>query len=149
MATTEIFNRKASYNYFLLETLTAGIQLTGPEIKSIRAGQANLRDAYCYFRDGELFVKNLYIKEYENIGSGKQEPLRDKKLLLHRHELRRWEKRVKEKGLTIIPVRLYINEKGYAKLEISLAAGKKAHDKSEALKERDLERALRRELRRA
>jgi SsrA-binding protein len=145
----EIINRKASYNFFLHDTLTAGIQLTGPEVKSIRLGQADLNDAWCYFKDGELFVKNLYIKEYANAGYAEQKALRDRKLLLKRNELRKWERKVKEKSFTIIPVKLYINDKGLVKLDVSLASGKKLHDKQDSLKERDLQRAAARELRRA
>lgn len=145
----DIINRKASNNFFLHDTLTAGIQLTGPEVKSIRSGHADLSDAWCYFKDGELYVKNLYIKEYANAKHSEQKPLRDKKLLLTKNELRKWEKKVKEKSFTIVPVKLYVNDKGLVKLDISLAKGKKLHDKQEALKERDLQRAAARELRRA
>lgn len=145
----EIINRKAYHNFFLHDTLTAGIQLTGPEVKSIRLGHADLSDAWCYFKDGELFVKNLYIKEYANAGYAEQKPLRDRKLLLKKNELRKWERRVKEKSLTIVPVKLYINEEGLVKLNVSLASGKKLHDKQDALKERDLQRAAARELRRS
>lgn len=145
----EIIHRKAAYNYFFHETLTAGIQLTGPEVKSIRAGQADLADAWCFFKDGELYVKNLYIKEYKDAGHIQQNPLRDRKLLLKKNELQKWEKKVKEKSFTIIPVKLFINEKGLIKLTLALSSGKKQHDKQAALREKDLERAAARELRRA
>lgn len=145
----EIINRKAAFKFFLHDSFTAGIQLTGPEVKSIRLGHADLGDAWCYFSNGELFVKNLYIKEYANARSADQNPMRERKLLLRRTELRKLEKKIKEKSFTVIPVKLYINEKGLVKLELNLAAGKKLHDKQEALKERDIQRAAARELRRA
>ncbi len=135
-----IKNRKASFEYFLLEQYTAGIQLTGTEIKSIRAGKVSLTDSYCDFENGELFVKNMHIAEYAHGTHYNHEPKRDRKLLLTRRELRKLASKVKERGFTIIPIQLYINEKGLAKLDIALARGKHAYDKREAIKKKDFQR---------
>jgi SsrA-binding protein len=135
-----IKNKKASFEYFLLETFIAGIQLTGTEIKSIRTGKVSLADSYCDFIEGELFVKNMHIAEYSLGTHYNHEPKRDRKLLLTKRELRKLLNKVKEKGLTIIPVQLYINEKGLAKLDIALAKGKHAYDKRESIKRKDYER---------
>jgi len=135
-----IKNRKASFEYFLLEQYTAGIQLTGTEIKSIRAGKVSLTDSYCDFENGELFVKNMHIAEYAHGTHYNHEPKRDRKLLLTRRELRKLASKVKERGFTIIPIQLYINEKGLAKLDIALARGKHAYDKREAIKRKDFQR---------
>ncbi|RMD74589.1 MAG: SsrA-binding protein SmpB [Bacteroidetes bacterium] len=138
----EIVNKRAEFEYHLEEKFEAGIVLTGTEIKSIRQGHVSLTDAYCFFRKGELYVKNMYIKEYEFATHFNHEPRRERKLLLKKSELRKLEKRVKERGFTIVPYRLYINERGYAKLEIALARGKKSFDKRESIKERDVAREL-------
>ncbi len=140
----EIRNKKASYLYEFVETFIAGIQLTGTEIKSVRAGKANLTDAYCYFRNHELYVKNMHIAEYEYGTYNNHDPVRDRKLLLKRSELDRLEKKVNERGLTIIAVRLFINERGLAKLEIALARGKKKFDRREDIKQRDAQRDIER-----
>lgn len=132
-----IKNRRASFEYELIERFTAGIKLLGTEIKSIRKGKANLTDSYCQFYSGELFVKNLHISEYELGTCNNHEAKRDRKLLLNRKELSKLEKKVKESGLTIICTLLFINEKGLAKLEIALARGKKTYDKRESLKAKD------------
>lgn len=137
-----IRNRQASFEYELLDKYVAGIVLTGTEIKSIREGKANLQDGYCYFRNGELFVKNLNITPYAQGGHYNHEPTRERKLLLKRSELKKLEGRVEEKGLALIPVRLFINERGLAKLEIALGRGKKLHDKRESIRERDVRREL-------
>lgn len=137
-----IKNRRAKYEYTFLDTYEAGISLTGTEIKSIRQNNANLSDAYCYFEDGELFVKSMFVGEYEHGNRQNHEPRRDRKLLLKKQELRKLEKRVKERGFTIVPYRLYLNERGYAKLEIALAQGKKVYDKRKSIKEKDLKREL-------
>lgn len=139
-----IKNRKAGFEYFLVETFTAGIVLTGTEIKSIRAGKANLTDAYCTFEGEELWVINLHISEYERGTHFNHEPKRPRKLLLTRRELKRLQTKVKEKGFTIIPTRLFINEKGWAKLEIALARGKHSYDKRESIKQRDQKRDMER-----
>ncbi len=138
----EIKNKKASFEYEFLEKFTAGIKLTGTEIKSIRAGKANLVDAYCYFVNGELYVKGLHIAEYEWGNLNNHDPRRERKLLLTKKELNRLFRRSQEKGLTIIAYRLWINEKGWAKLDIALARGKKQYDKREDIKKRDTQREL-------
>lgn len=138
----EIVNKKAKFEYTILDKYEAGIVLTGTEIKSIRHAKASLSDAYCVFKEGELWVKNLHISEYINGTYNNHDPKRDRKLLLHKYQLRRLESKIKESGLTIVPLRLYINEKGIAKLEIALAKGKKEYDKREAIKKRESERNI-------
>ena len=128
-SSVEIKNRRASFDYEFIETFQAGIVLTGTEIKSIRAGKASLVDTFCYFNGNELYVKNMHIAEYWWGSWGKHDPRRDRKLLLNRKELNRLQRAVKEKGLTIVGVKLYIAENGYAKLLIALARGKKEYDK--------------------
>lgn len=138
----KIRNRKASHEYFLIERLVAGIQLTGTEIKSIRDGKANLNDSYCAFHEMELFVKSLHIAEYKMGSYNNHEPKRDRKLLLNKREIKKLSGKVKEKGFTLIPVSLFINNKGLAKLEIALAKGKHTYDKRESLKQKDSEREI-------
>ena len=140
----EIRNKKASYLFEFLEKFIAGIQLTGTEIKSIRQGRANLTDAYCFFRNHELYVKNMHIAEYEYGTFTNHDPVRERKLLLKRSELKRLEKKVNERGLTIVVIRLFINERGLAKLEIALARGKKEYDRREDIKQRDAKRDIER-----
>lgn len=141
----QINNRRASFDYEFLETYTAGIVLVGSEIKSIRAGKASLADAYCYFDTlGQLYVRNLNISPYFWASWGAHEPKRDRKLLLTARELRHLRQAVKEKGLTIVAVRLYIAENGYAKLLIALAKGKKVFDKRQSIKEKDMRREMER-----
>jgi SsrA-binding protein len=137
-----IKNRKASFNYEFLEKLIAGIKLTGTEIKSIRAGKANLTDSYCAFRNGELFVTGMHIAEYFWGNLNNHDPLGERKLLLTRKELRRWERKVNETGLTIIVTKVFINERGIAKAEIALAKGKRQYDKRDSIKKRDHEREI-------
>ena len=144
-STINIKNRKASFEYQFIATFVAGISLVGTEIKSIRNNKANISDAYCVFIDDELFLKNLHIAEYPNGGYINHEPKRDRKLLLNRQELNKMLGKVTEKGNSIIPIRLFINEKGKAKLEIALAKGKKIYDKRESIKEKDLKRDIARE----
>jgi SsrA-binding protein len=141
-----IKNKKAYFEYESLDKFNAGIQLTGTEIKSVRASKVSMNDAWCFFAKDELFVKNLHIAEYEKGNIYNHDPLRVRKLLLHRRELHKLQTKIKEKGLTIIPFRLFINERGLAKLEIALARGKKVHDKRETIKEREAKRDLNREL---
>ena len=139
----QINNRRASFDYEFLETYTAGIVLVGTEIKSVRAGKASLADAYCYFDNlGQLYVRNLNISPYFWASWGAHEPKRDRKLLLTRRELKHLSQAVKEKGLTIVAVRLYIAENGYAKLLIALAKGKKVFDKRQSIKEKDISREM-------
>ena len=140
----EIKNRRASFDYEFLETYQAGLVLTGTEIKSIRAGKASLVDAFCSCNNGELCVKNMRVAGCWWGSWGKHDPRRDRKLLLPRKELNKLQRAVKEKGLTIVAVKLYINEKGYAKLLIALARGKKEYDKRASIKEKDLRREMER-----
>jgi SsrA-binding protein len=137
-----IKNRKASFEYELIEKLVAGMQLTGTEIKSVRNGKVSMNDAYCQFYGGELFSKNIHISEYE-LGNINNHPAkRDRKLLLHKKELQKLERKLKESGFTIIPTRMFINDRGLAKLEIALARGKKLYDKRETLKQKDSKREI-------
>jgi len=136
-----IKNRKAEYEYYLLNTYSAGIVLSGTEIKSIRAGKANLTDSYCSFENGELWVHNMHISEYSHGSYNNHEPKRDRKLLLTKKELKKLAAKLNERGHTIIPTLLWINENGYAKLDIALAKGKKMYDKRESIKEKDNRRA--------
>lgn len=140
-----ILNRQASFNYHFLETFIAGIMLTGTEIKSVRQGKVQLQNAYCYIEDGEVWVIQMHISPYSEGTHYNHEPLRKRKLLLKKKEIRKLEKGLEEKGLTIVPVRLFINDRGWAKLEIALAKGKKLYDKRETIKERDVKREMARE----
>ena len=141
----QIKNRRASFDYEFLETYTAGIQLVGTEIKSIRAGKVSLQDAYCYFSGSQLFVRGMNIAQYHWGSWGQHEPARDRRLLLTKKELRHLAIEDKKTGLTIVAVRLYIAENGYAKLVIALARGKKEYDKRQSIKEKDVRRELERE----
>lgn len=138
--TINIENRRAKFDYQFLDKLVAGLVLKGTEIKSIREGKAALSDSYCYFRNNELFVRNMHITEYSEASFTNHDPTRERKLLLSKQEINKLLKKIKDQGLTIIPTRLFINEKGYAKLEIALAKGKKLFDKREDIKKRDVER---------
>ena len=140
-AKIDIRNRRAGFDYEFLENYTAGIVLYGTEIKSIRAGKASLVDTYCIFINGELYVKNMHIAEYFWASYNRKDPKRDRKLLLNRKELNKLERSVKEKGLTIVPTRLFVSDNGYAKLNIALAKGKKEYDKRESIKDKDRLRA--------
>lgn len=138
----KIKNRKAEFDYFLLVKFTAGIVLTGTEIKSIRQGKANLTDSWCRVDNEELWVVDLHIAEYTHGGHYNHDALRERKLLVNKKELRKIASKMKEKGTSIIPTLLYINERGYAKLDIALAKGKKQYDKRESIKEKDVRRDL-------
>jgi len=140
----KIKNKKAYYEYFISEKYVAGIQLAGTEIKSIRTGKVSLTEAYCAFKENELFVINMHIAEYKYGTHYNHEPKRDRKLLLTKRELRKLGIKIKEKGFTVIPTLLFINEKGLAKLEIGVARGKKLYDKRESLRAKDTKRELRR-----
>lgn len=140
----EITNRKAKFNYEFIDTYKAGMVLTGTEIKSIKEGKVNLGDSFCYLRNGELWMKNLHISEYKNGSYANHEPMRLRKLLLNKKEIRKLEGKIKEKGLTIIPYKLFFNERGIAKIEIALARGKKSYDKRETIKERDTQKEIQR-----
>ena len=135
-----IQNRRASYDYAFLEKFTAGIVLRGTEIKSVREGKVNLSDGFCFFRNGELFIRNIHINEYEKGSYNNHQPLRERKLLLNKTELQRLEKKLTDKGLAVVPIRMFISESGYAKLEIALAKGKKTFDKRQDIKKKDIER---------
>lgn len=139
-------NKKAKFEYAFLEEYSAGMVLTGTEIKSIRQGKVSMSDAYCIFNSGELFVKNLNIAKYEMGTHYNHEPLRDRKLLLNKRELKKLNSKLTDKGLTIVPTRLFINESGFVKLEIALAKGKKLYDKRESIKEKDVSRDRNRDL---
>lgn len=139
-----IKNRRASFDYELLETFTAGIVLTGTEIKSIRQGKASLVDTYCIFENNELWVKNMHITEYFYGTYNNHEARRDRKLLLNRNELRKIGRATVTTGFTIVPTRLFINDKGLAKLVIAVAKGKKQHDKRQALREKEDKRSMER-----
>ncbi|MFN8285008.1 MAG: SsrA-binding protein SmpB [Chitinophagales bacterium] len=140
----EIVNRKAKFNYEFLDSYKAGMVLTGTEIKSIKEGKVNLGDSFCYFKQSELWLKNLHISEYKNGSYANHEPMRLRKLLLTKKEIRKLEGKIKEKGLTIVPYKIFFNERGLAKIEINLARGKKAYDKRETLKERDTNKEIQR-----
>lgn len=141
-----IRNRKASFEYELIEKIVAGMQLAGTEIKSIRNGHVSLNESYCQFYAGELYAKNIHISEYE-LGTCNNHPAkRDRKLLLTKRELQKLERKIKESGLTLVPTRLFINDRGLAKLEIALARGKKVYDKRETLKKKDTMREMDRHL---
>lgn len=137
-----IKNRKAGFEYHFLDRYVAGIELKGTEIKSIREGRASLQHAYCYIHNGEVFVKEMNISPYSQAKHYNHEPTRTRKLLLKKTEIEKLTSKHKEKGLTIIPTRLFINDRGLAKLEIALAQGKKLHDKREDIKRKDMEREL-------
>ncbi len=137
-----IKNKKAAFEYYLQETYTAGIVLTGTEIKSIRQGKANLADAYCAFEGKELFVKNMHIAEYSRGNQFNHEPKRDRKLLLNKRELKKIGNKLKDVGITLIPTLLFISENGYAKLEIAIAKGKKMYDKRDTLKKNEMKREM-------
>ncbi len=132
-----IQNKKAYFEYHILEKYVAGIELLGTEIKSIRAGKANLSDGFCTFVGNELFAFNIHISEYSMGSFYNHEPKRNRKLLLTKKELKKLQNKTKDKGMTIVPLQLFINERGFAKMEIALAQGKKLHDKRDAIKERE------------
>ena len=137
-----IKNRRATFDYAIGDTFTAGIVLTGTEIKSIRQGKASLADTFCYVDRGEVWVKNMYIAEYFYGPYNNHSTRRDRKLLLSRKEIRTLEKTGKESGFTIVPLRLFVNDRGLAKLVIGVARGKKEYDKRQSIKERDDKRAI-------
>ncbi len=137
-----IKNRRASFEYYLLEKFIAGIVLTGTEIKSIRQGKASLSEAFCVFNQDELFIREMHIAEYKFGTHNNHEPKRDRKLLLNARELKKLRTKFNEKGLAIIPVLMFINEKGLAKVEIALAKGKHHYDKRESLKKKDMKREI-------
>ena len=143
-----IKNKRATFDYELIDKYQAGIVLVGTEIKSIRIGKASLVDTFCYFNDGELWVKGMNISEYFYGTYNNHLPRRDRKLLLNKRELAKLRRQTKETGFTIVPTKLFLNEKGLAKLEIAVAKGKKEYDKRESLKEKDDKRQMDRAMKR-
>ena len=141
-----ITNRKARYEYQLFDVFTAGLQLTGTEIKSIRQGNANLNEAYCYVQDNEAWVTGMYVAEYSHGSFMNHEPKRIRKLLLNKKEIKKISSFLQDEGATVVPLKLFVNEKGWAKLEIALAKGKKLYDKRQDLKEKDDKRQVDRAL---
>ena len=148
MSVLSIVNRRASFDYFLISRLTAGLVLYGTEIKSIREGKASLTDAFCRFENGELWVNQMRIFPYKFGSYANHDELRKRKLLLNRQELRRLERQVGDSGKTIIPLRIFFNEKGLAKMEIALAQGKHNYDKRQSLREKDIDRDIARYIKR-
>ncbi|MFM7016410.1 MAG: SsrA-binding protein SmpB [Bacteroidota bacterium] len=137
-----IVNRRAGFNFFISDEVEAGIQLTGTEVKAIREGKANLSDSFCYFKIEELWIKNLHISPYEHGSYANHEAKRERKLLLHRHQLTKLQSKLKEKGVTIIPISIQENERGLIKIRIGLARGKKLYDKRETLKKAEATREM-------
>lgn len=138
-------NRRAYYEYSFIDRFKAGMVLVGTEVKSVRGGKVNMSDAYCIFKDGELWLRNMHIAEYAQGGLTNHLPKHDRKLLLQKRELRRLEAKIKERGLTIVPIEVFINERDRIKIEVALAKGKKAYDKRDSIKERDVKREMDRE----
>ena len=143
---TEIKNRSAYHEYFIDAKYEAGIVLLGTEVKSIRNGKVSFNDSYCMLNKGEAWIKSLHIAEYSHGNINNHEPMRDRKLLLQRREIKKIESKLKEKGYTLIPLRIYFNEKALVKVEIGLAKGKKLHDKRETIRQKDAEREMKRSL---
>ncbi|MCS7162514.1 MAG: SsrA-binding protein SmpB [Bacteroidia bacterium] len=144
MQTPLLVNRKAFHDYEILERYMAGIALLGPEVKSLRAGGGQLQDAFCVFREGELYLVNFYIAPYKQAGYAEVPPRRPRKLLLRREELNRLQGRLSQKGYTLIPLRLFFTDRGWAKVELGLAQGRKKYDKRVAIQQRETQRLLER-----
>ena len=142
MKAVNIQNKRARFEYNFLEKYIAGLQLSGTEIKSIRNNKANLSDSFCSFKENELFIIGMHIDEYKFGNYANHQPKRDRKLLLNRQELDKIKKKLKDIGLTIVPLRLFINDKGWAKIEIAVAKGKKLYDKRNTIKNRDIQRDI-------
>ena len=142
----DIKNKRAKFEFEFLETFTAGLQLYGTEIKSIRNNKASIAEAYGVIIKNELFIRNMYIADYENGSHYNHQPKRDRKLLLNKVELTKLQKKLKNKGLTIVPIKLFISNNGWAKINIALAKGKKIHDKREDLKSKDAQREIDRKI---
>tara|TARA_B100002019_G_C20873439_1_gene405118 strand:- start:135 stop:578 length:444 start_codon:yes stop_codon:yes gene_type:complete len=142
MNAVNIQNKRARFEYNLLDKYVAGLQLSGTEIKSIRNNKVNLSDSFCSFKGNELFIVGMHIDEYEFGNYANHQPKRDRKLLLNKQELEKISKKLKDVGITIVPLRLFTNDKGWAKIEIATAKGKKLHDKRNSIKERDIQRDI-------
>lgn len=140
----ELRNRSAYFEFAIEDKFIAGLVLTGTEIKSIRGGRVSFNDSFCYFSKGELYVKSLHIAEYSHGTYANHDPLRERKLLLTKRELRKLENKIKERGYSIVPLRMFMTDKGFAKMEIGLGKGKKLHDKRDSIKQREADRELRR-----
>jgi SsrA-binding protein len=141
-------NKKAFFNYEILETYEAGISLVGSEVKSIREGRISLKESYAEIKEGEVYLVNCHVSPYEASNRFNHEPLRERKLLLHRREIKRLTGKIKERGLTLVPTKVQINEKGKVKVELALAKGKRVYQKREAIRERDRDREMQSELKR-
>jgi len=141
-------NKKAFFNYEIVESLEAGIALVGSEVKSIRGGRVSLKDSFAEIKNGEVFLLHMNISPYEQANIFNHDPLREKKLLLHRQEIKRLIGKIREKGYTLVPTKVFFNDKGKVKVEISLAKGKRTYEKKRAIKERELDREVRAELKR-
>jgi SsrA-binding protein len=140
----DIRNRSAFHDYFIEDKYDAGMVLTGTEVKSLRDGRASFNDSYCFFNKGELWIRSLHIAEYSHGTVNNHDPVRERKLLLKKRELRKMEAKIKEKGYSIVPLRIFFSEKGFVKMEIGLGKGKKHYDKRETIKQRDTEREMKR-----
>lgn len=140
----ELKNRQATYEYFIETRFEAGMILLGTEVKSLREGKASFNDSYCLIHKGEIWLKSLHIAEYSHGTVNNHEPLRDRKLLLQKREIKKISEKLKEKGFTLVPLRIFFNEKGLAKIEIGLGKGKKMHDKRESIKQKEAEREMKR-----
>ena len=143
-STPEIKNRSAYFEYYIDDKYTAGMVLTGTEVKSLREGKANFNDSYCIFNKGELWIRSFHISEYSHGTVNNHDPVRERKLLLNKRELKKLQARIKEQGYTIVPLRLFFNEKNLIKLDIGLGKGKKLHDKRDTIKQRDTDREIKR-----
>lgn len=142
----EIINRKAKYEYTVLDELIAGIVLKGSEVKSIRNGKCNISDSFCYISSGELWMKGSHISKHKSDTFTNHEETRDRKLLLTKREIKKWNKEIQKPGITIIPLKMFINERGFIKILIGLCKGKKEYDKRESIKEKDIQREIERSL---
>ena len=140
----EIKNRSAFHEYFIEDKYIAGMALVGTEVKSLREGRASFNDSYCFFQKGELFIRSLHISEYTKGTSNNHDPVRERKLLLNRKELRRIEAKIKEKGYSVVPLKIFFSENSLAKIEIGLGKGKKLFDKRDTIKQRDVDREMKR-----
>jgi SsrA-binding protein len=142
----DLRNRSAYHDYFIEDKYDAGMVLVGSEVKSLRDGRASFNDSYCYFHRGELWIKSLHIAQYSKSSLYIHDPVRERKLLLTKKELKKLEAKIKEKGFSIVPLRIFFNERGFVKMEIGLAKGKKNYDKRETIKARDTDREMKRYL---
>ena len=140
----EILNKKSKFSYQLIDYYTAGLQLKGSEIKSIRNKDVNIKDSYCFLIEGEIWAKNIHVSKYKQDSTDSHNPNRDKKLLLNKSEIKKLTKFIQEKGMAIIPTKLFVNLKGLAKIEIAIAKGKKIYDKREDIKKRDVQKDIQR-----